>query len=112
LRPGSSVCEKPQAVVGHSVAQHPKFDSPTVVVLVGQIVHESDFVFGAVMPEYPVCMVHKRLVPCTGIVIWFFRVWQFFAVDEMEEEQQIGKAMFGKHFPKPWGGLGTDSGTI
>jgi hypothetical protein len=28
LRPGPSVCEKPQAVIGHRVAQHPKSDSP------------------------------------------------------------------------------------
>jgi hypothetical protein len=72
LRPGPSVYEKPQAVVGHKVAHHPKFDSPVVVMLVGQILHETGFVFGTyqafidcnfvmrdvVMPEYPVCMVH------------------------------------------------------
>jgi hypothetical protein len=40
LRPGLSV------VVGHRVAQHPKFDSPMVVVLVRQILHETGFVFG------------------------------------------------------------------
>jgi hypothetical protein len=43
LTPGLSVYEKPQAVVGHRVAQHPKCDSPVVVVLVGQILHETCF---------------------------------------------------------------------
>jgi hypothetical protein len=46
LRPGPSVCEKPHAVIRQRVTQHPKFDSPTVVVLVGQILHETGFVFG------------------------------------------------------------------
>jgi hypothetical protein len=46
LRPDPSVCEKTQAVVGHRVAQHPKFDSPVVVVLVVQMLHETGFVFG------------------------------------------------------------------
>jgi hypothetical protein len=72
LRPGPSICEKSHAAVGHRVAQHPKFDSPVVVVLLGQILHETCFVFvtyqafvdgnflmrGVVMPEYHVCMVH------------------------------------------------------
>jgi hypothetical protein len=125
LRPGPSVCEKPQAVVGHRVTQHAKFDSPTVVVLVEQILHETGFVFGiyqafvdtnflrgVVMPEYPVCMFHKGLVPCTGIVVWFSRAWKFFVVDEVEEAQQVAKVMLGKHFPKPWGGLGTEKGPV
>jgi hypothetical protein len=91
-----------------------------VLVLVGQILHETGFVFGTyqafidtnflmrcvVMPEYPVCMVHKGLVPCTGI--WFSRAWQSFTVDKVQEAQQVGKEMLGKHFPKPWGGLGTE----
>jgi hypothetical protein len=46
LRPGPSVCEKPQAEVGHRVTQHPKFNSSTVVVLVVQILLETGFVFG------------------------------------------------------------------
>jgi hypothetical protein len=110
LRPGPSVCEKHQAVVGHRVAKHPKFDSPVVVVLVGQVLHETGFVFGTyqafvnidffmrgvVMPEYPLCMVHKGLVPCSGIVVWISRAWQSFVVDEVEEAQQVRKAMLGK----------------
>jgi hypothetical protein len=40
---GLSVCEISQAVVGHRVTQHPKFDSPTAVVLAGQILHETGF---------------------------------------------------------------------
>jgi hypothetical protein len=60
------------------------------------------------MPEDLVCMVHKGFVPCTGIIVWFSRPWQSFIIDEMEEAQQVGKAMLGKHFPKPWGGLGTE----
>jgi hypothetical protein len=81
LSPGPSVCEKTQRVVGIRVAQHPKYDSPMVVVLIGQILHETDYVFGThitfvdtdflmrgvVMPEYPVCKVYQSLVPCTGI---------------------------------------------
>jgi hypothetical protein len=107
LIPGPSVCEKPQAVVEHRVTQHPKYDSPMVVVLVGQTLHETSFVFGTcqafvdtnflmegvVMPEYPVCMVDKGLVPCTGIVVWFSRAWQSFVVDKVEEAQQVGKVM-------------------
>jgi hypothetical protein len=61
------------------------------------------------MPEKPVCMVHKGLVSWTGIVVWFSGAWQSYIVDEVEEEQQVGKAMLGKHFPKPWGGWGTGS---
>jgi hypothetical protein len=38
--------KNPQVVVGQKVTQHPKFDSPTVVVLVGQILHKTGFVFG------------------------------------------------------------------
>jgi hypothetical protein len=57
-------------------------------------------------------MVHKGLVPCTGIVVWLPGAWQCFAVEEVEEAQKVGKAMFGKHFFKPWGGLGTDSGPV
>jgi hypothetical protein len=53
------------------------------------------------MPEYPVCMVHKGLVPCTRIVVWFSGVWQSFVVGKVEEVQQVGKAVLGKHFPKP-----------
>jgi hypothetical protein len=30
----------------------------------------------------------------------------------MEETQLVGKEMLDKHFPKPWGGFGTDSGPI
>jgi hypothetical protein len=67
---------------------------------------------GVVMPEYPVCMVHKGLVPCAGIVVWFSGAWQSFFVDEVEEVQQVGKAMLGKHFPKPWGGLGIESASV
>jgi hypothetical protein len=26
---------------------------------------------GVVMPEYPVCMVHQGLLPCTGIIVSF-----------------------------------------
>jgi hypothetical protein len=54
-----------------------------VMVVVPQILHETGFVFGTyqdfvnvnflirglLMPEYPVCMVHEGLVPCTGIVV-------------------------------------------
>jgi hypothetical protein len=83
LRPGPSECEKPQAVVGQRDAQHPKFDSPTVVVVVGEILLETGFVFGTyqafvnitflmrvvVISEYPVCMIQKWLVPCTGIIV-------------------------------------------
>jgi hypothetical protein len=57
-----------------------------VVVLVGEILHETGFVFGT----YPVFVITDFLV--------------------REEAQQVGKAMLGKHFPKPWGGLGTESG--
>jgi hypothetical protein len=39
LRTGTSV-------VGHRFTQHPKFDSPMVVVLAGQTLHETGFVFG------------------------------------------------------------------
>jgi hypothetical protein len=46
LIPGSSVCEKPQAVVGHRVSQHPKSDSSMMVMLVGQILYETGVVFG------------------------------------------------------------------
>jgi hypothetical protein len=73
LRLGPSVCENPQAIVGHRITEHPKFDFPMVVVLVRQILHETGFAFGTyqafvdtdflmrgvVVPEYPVCMVHK-----------------------------------------------------
>jgi hypothetical protein len=52
-----------------------------------------------------VCVSHKGLVPCIGIVVWF-------SIDEMEEVQQMGKAMLGRHFSKPWGGLGTESGPV
>jgi hypothetical protein len=52
-----------------------------MVVLVGQILHETGFVFGTyqafvntnflmrsvVMPEYPVCMVHQVLLPAQGL---------------------------------------------
>jgi hypothetical protein len=96
------------------------------MVLVGQIFHETGFIFGTyqafvdtdflmrgvAMPEYPVCMVHKGLVPCTGIVVWFSRAWQSFIVDEVEEAQQVGKMMLGKHFSKQWDGLGTESGPV
>jgi hypothetical protein len=45
LRPGPYLCENPQAVVGHRHTKHPKFDFPMmVVVLVGQILHETGFV--------------------------------------------------------------------
>jgi hypothetical protein len=104
------------------MAQHPKFYSPMGVVLVGQILHETGFVFGTyqafitdflmrgtVMPEYPTCMVHKGLVSCTGILVWFSGAWQSFVADEVEEAQQVGKAMIGKHFAKSWGGSGTES---
>jgi hypothetical protein len=108
------------------VTQHPKFYPQFVVVLVWQILHGTGFVFGtyqgfvdsdflmrgAVMPEYPVCMVHKALAPCTGIVVWFSGAWQSFIVDMVKEAQQVGEAMLGKHFPKPWGGLGTESGPV
>jgi hypothetical protein len=103
-----------------TVAQHPKFYSPVVVVLVRQILHETGFVFGTytnflmrgvVMPEYPVCIVHTGLVPCIGIIVWFSGAWQSCVVDEVEEAQQVGKAVLGKH-PKSWGGLGTESGPI
>jgi hypothetical protein len=67
--------------------EHLKFDSPTVVMLVGQTLRETGFVFGTyqafadtnflmrvvVVPEYSVCMVHKGLLSCTGIVVWFSR---------------------------------------
>jgi hypothetical protein len=93
-----------------------------LVVLVEQMLHETGFVFGTyqafidtnflmrgvVMPEYPVCMVHQGLVPCTGIAVWFSRAWQSIILDKGEEAQQVGKAMRGNHFPKPWGGLGTE----
>jgi hypothetical protein len=105
LRPDPSVCENPQAVVGQRVTQHPKFDSPTVVVLVGQILHETGFVFGTcqafvdtdflmrgvVIAEYPVCKVCTGLVPCTGIIVWFSGAWQSFVVDEVEEAEKVGK---------------------
>jgi hypothetical protein len=64
------------------------------------------------MPEHSVCMAHKGFVPCIGIVVGFFRAWQTSVVDEVEETQQVGKAMLGKHFPKPWGALGTESGPV
>jgi hypothetical protein len=113
LRPGPSVCEKPQAVIGHTVAQHPKFDSPTVVVLLGQILHETGFVFGVYqaptdtnflvrgvgMPDYPVCMVHMGLVPCTGIAVWFSRAWQSFVVDKVQEAHKWGKQCLVNIFP-------------
>jgi hypothetical protein len=86
-----------------------------VLVLVGQTLHEIGFVFGTsqafvdtiflmrgvVMPEYPVCSVHKGLVSYIGIVVLFSGAWESFVVDEVEEAQQVGKAMLGKHFPKP-----------
>jgi hypothetical protein len=37
LKPDPHVCEKPQAVAEDRVAQHLKCDSPTVMVLVGQM---------------------------------------------------------------------------
>jgi hypothetical protein len=92
-----------------------------VVVLVGRILRETGFVSGTytnflmrgvVMAEYPVCMIHNGLVPCTEIVGWFSGAWQSFVADEVEEAQQAGKAMLGKHFPKPWGGLGTEDGPV
>jgi hypothetical protein len=96
------------------------------MVLVGQILHETGFVFGTcqafidnnflmrgvVIPEYPVCMVHKALVPCKVIVLWFSRAWQSFVNDKVEEVQQVGKEILDKQFPKPWGGLGMDSGPV
>jgi hypothetical protein len=42
------------------------------------------------MPQYPDCMVHKGLVPCTGIVVSFSGAWQSFIVEEVEETQQVG----------------------
>jgi hypothetical protein len=45
-------------------------------------------------------------------MIWFSRAWQSFVVDEVEEAQQVGKAILGRHFPKPWSGLGTESGPV
>jgi hypothetical protein len=52
---------------------------------------DADFLMRVVvMPEYPVCMDHIELVPCTGIV-WFSGAWQSFVVDEVEEVQQMGK---------------------
>jgi hypothetical protein len=98
--------KNPWAVVGQRVAQHPKSDSPIVVVLVWLILHDVGFVFGVyqafvdtnflmrgvVIPEYPVCMVHKGLGPCTGIVLWFSGAWQAFVLDEVEEAQQVGKS--------------------
>jgi hypothetical protein len=59
-----------------------------------------------IMPEHPVCMVHKGMVPCTGIAVWFSRTWQSFVVDKVEE------AVLDKHFPKLWGGLGPESGSV
>jgi hypothetical protein len=96
------------------------------MVLVGQVLYEIGFVFGTyqafvdtnflmrgvMMPEYPVCMVHKGFVPCAGIIVWFSGAWQSFVVDEVEESQQVGKAMLGKHFPKPWVGLGIENGLL
>jgi hypothetical protein len=54
-------------------------------VVVGQMVRETGFVFGiyqvfidtnslmwgVVMHKYPVSMVHKGLIPCTGVLVWF-----------------------------------------
>jgi hypothetical protein len=37
------------------------------------------------------------------MIVWFSRAWQSFVIDEVEERQQVGKAMVGKHFPKLWG---------
>jgi hypothetical protein len=121
MKPGPSVCVKPQEVVGPKVAQHPKFHYPMVVVLVGQILHETALLFGTyqalvntnfltrciVMHEYYVFVVHKEL--CTGIVVWFSRGWKSFDLGDAEEVQKVGKAMLGKHFPKLWGGFGTES---
>jgi hypothetical protein len=52
------------------------------------------------------------LVHYTGIIVWFSGAWQTFIVDEVEEEQQVGKVMLNKHFPKPWAGLGTESDPV
>jgi hypothetical protein len=97
-----------------------------VVMLVGRILCDTGFVFGTyqafidtyflmrgvVMPEYPVCMVHKGLVPSTGLVVWFSGAWHSFVVDKVEDAQQAGKVMLGKHFPKQWGGLGAENGPV
>jgi hypothetical protein len=51
MRPGPSVCDKPQAVVAHT-RTNPKFDSSEVVVLVQQILHETGFVSGTYHKNY------------------------------------------------------------
>jgi hypothetical protein len=74
-----------------------------VVMFVGQRMHETGSIFGTyhalvdtnfmrrgvVMPQYPVCMAHKGLAPCTGITVWFSGAWQSFDVDEVEEVQVV-----------------------
>jgi hypothetical protein len=37
--------------------------------------------------------------------------WRSFIVDKAEEAQQVRKEMLCRHFPKPWGGLGTQECT-
>jgi hypothetical protein len=79
LRPGPSVCEKPQAVVGHRVAQHPRFDSSTVVVLVGQIVHETGFVFDTYQAFVNTNLLMRGVMRLNTLFAWSTRGYWYFA---------------------------------
>jgi hypothetical protein len=116
--------KKPQAVVGQRVAQHQKCDSPMVVVLVGQMLLVAGFVSGIYQAFVDINFLMRGAgIPCLhgpqgvgtlhrdqSLVLW---AWQFFIFDiEVEELQQVGKTMLGKHFPKIWGGLRTENGPV
>jgi hypothetical protein len=64
-----------------------------VVVLVGQILHETGFVFGTYQAFIDTKFLEEGrlhgpqgLVPCTGITVWFSGA---FIVDKVEEAQQM-----------------------
>jgi hypothetical protein len=75
LRPGPSLCEKPQAVIGHKVAQHPKFDSPMLVVPVGQILLVTGFVFGTYQAFVDTDFLMRVVVMPEFLFAWSTRGW-------------------------------------
>jgi hypothetical protein len=75
LSPGPSVCEKPQTAVDHRVAQHPKFDSPIMVVLVGQILQETGFAFGTHQAFVNTTFLIRGVMMLEYPVAWSTRGW-------------------------------------
>jgi hypothetical protein len=74
LRPGPSVHEKLQAPVGHVVAQWTKSASPVVVVLAGQIPHETGFAFGTYQ-AFVFDYLMRGVLYLNNLLAWSTRGW-------------------------------------